>query len=408
MNFLDNLYITVTQLNKYVHSVFDGDSNLKSVFIIGEISNLKVNSFSGHMYLTLKDDNAAVKAVMFKNNAARLKFIPKEGMKVICSGSVSVYEKDGQYQLYINDMQPDGKGSISEAFEQLKQKLFSEGLFDASRKKPIPKFPSKIAIITSETGAAVQDMINVIGRRWPLATLVMCPVKVQGDGASEQIINAIMSVNNNTDCDVIIVGRGGGSTEDLWCFNDEKLARVVAGSKIPIISAVGHETDFTIIDFVSDLRAPTPSAAAELAVPDINDLYITVSNFSKRINSSFIQKLNFYNERISELSIRRVFTDKYYFVDFKSIQLDNLMNRLNNSFSKVSSSASEKLSSLVAKLDALSPTSVLLRGYSILQKNGKSVKSICELSNNDNVVVKVSDGNVSCTINEIKGDYNNE
>ncbi len=390
--------ITVSQLNRYVKSVLDGDLNLKSVFVSGEISNFKVNSFSGHIYFTLKDEAASIKAVMFKSSAVRLKFIPQEGMKVICRAGVTLYERDGAYQLYVSDIQPDGAGSIAIAFEQLKEKLAKEGLFDEKRKRPLPQFPSKIAIITSETGAAVQDMISVIGRRWPLATLVMCPVKVQGDGSAEQMCAALNDVNRLTDCDVIIIGRGGGSAEDLWCFNDEELARCVATSKIPVISAVGHETDFTICDFAADVRAATPSAAAELAVPNIAEIMIGLISTEQRMVSFIRNYLDLLNKQLSVLSERRVLTDKFGTVEQYSLRLDNLTHRLDNSFKMVETEMIKRLSESIAKLDALNPAKILLRGYSITEKQGVTVKNIEQLSVDDIVNIKLSDGNAECKV----------
>ncbi len=390
--------ITVSQLNRYVKSVFDGDPNLKLIFVTGEISNLKINSFSGHMYFTLKDDGASVKAVMFKSYASRLRFLPQEGMKVICRAGVTLYERDGAYQLYVSDMQPDGAGSIAVAFEQLKEKLSNEGLFDSNKKKTIPQFPEKIAIITSETGAAVQDMISVIGRRWPLATLVMCPVKVQGTGSAEQMCDALSDVNNYTGCDVIIIGRGGGSQEDLWCFNDEQLARQIAASNIPVISAVGHETDFTICDFVADMRAPTPSAAAELAVPDINEVTLSVFGLTDRMHNYVRTYLDLYERRLSELTARRALSDKFATVELLSMRLDNIRSRLDASFNEISTDAIHRLTSASAKLDAMNPAKILLRGYSIAEKQGITVKSVTELKEEDIINIKLSDGCAECKV----------
>lgn len=394
--------ITVSQLNRYVKSVLDSDFNLKSVFVSGEISNLKVNSFSGHMYFTLKDEGAAIKAVMFKSSCARLRFIPKEGMRVICRATVTLYERDGAYQLYVTDLQPDGAGSIAIAFEQLKEKLLTEGLFDQAHKKPIPKFPQKIAVITSETGAAVQDMISVIGRRWPVSSLVMCPVKVQGDGSAEQMCEAIKNVNLYTDCDVIIIGRGGGSQEDLWCFNDEALARCIYSSGIPVISAVGHETDFTICDFVADLRAPTPSAAAELSVPDIGDITMSVLSLEQRLDLYTKSYIDIMENRLLNVVSRPALADKFATVDAFSLKIDNLKSKLDFSFNKITSEAVNKLSEYTAKLDALNPAKTLLRGYSITEKNGASVKSIDELNIDDSINIKFADGSAKCKVLSIE------
>lgn len=399
---MNGALITVSQLNRYVKSVLDGDPNLKNVFVAGEISNFKINSFSGHMYFTLKDENAAVKSVMFKSNVSRLRFLPQEGMMVICRGTVTMYERDGAYQLYVSDLQPDGEGAIALAFNQLKEKLGKEGLFDAERKKPIPQFPQKIAVITSETGAAVHDMISVIGRRWPLAALVMCPVKVQGEGAAEQMCSALQYVNANTDCDVIIIGRGGGSAEDLWCFNDESLARCIAASKIAVISAVGHETDFTICDFAADLRAPTPSAAAELAVPDIGEVYNSFLALEQRMYTKLKAYIDTSENKLSGLISRRVLSDPLAITDLFSLRLDGLKARLDASFLQATSSVSDKVASLTAKLDALNPAKILLRGYSITESKGNAVKSVKELNPGDRVKIIVSDGTAVCTVENVE------
>ena len=395
--------ISVSQLNKYVHSLIDGDANLKSLFLSGEISNLKINSFSGHMYFTLKDDQAAVKAVMFKWAASRLKFLPQDGMKVICRCDVTMYEKDGVYQINVGDMQPDGAGSIAIAFEQLKAKLEAEGLFDVSKKQRLPQFPKKIAVITSDTGAAVRDMISVISRRWPLATILMCPTSVQGDGAAEKLSATIEKVNNSTDADVIIIGRGGGSTEDLWCFNDEGLARTISVSEIPVVSAVGHETDFTICDFVADLRAPTPSAAAELVVPDISAVYNTVSVFENRLKNSLISEIKAKENKLNSLLDRPIIKNKQSFTDNLALKLDNLYSRITASFDKKIFIVNQHLAVYISKLDALNPANILLRGFSIAEKDGKSVKSINGLSKGDKLTVKLSDGSAECIVNDIKG-----
>ena len=279
----NTLVLSVSQLNRYIKMNFDADENLANIFISGEISNFTNHYRTGHLYFTLKDDSAAVRAVMFNSSAKRLKFMPEDGMKVIARGRVSVYEASGQYQLYVDDMQPDGVGALNLAYEQLKEKLQKEGLFSELHKKPLPPYPEKVGVITSPTGAAVRDIINVLGRRFPYAEIVFCPVLVQGDGAHLQLTDAVNLFNSERAADVIIIGRGGGSIEDLWEFNDEGLARAVYNSEIPVISAVGHETDFTICDFVADMRAPTPSAAAELAVPDANELQYALSALKNRM-----------------------------------------------------------------------------------------------------------------------------
>lgn len=393
--------ISVTQLNKYVRSILEGDFNLRSVIVTGEISNFKLNSFSGHMYFTLKDENAAVKSVMFKSSASRLKFLPEEGMKVICRGYVTMYERDGAYQLYVNDMQPDGAGSIAIAFEQLKVRLTLEGLFDSEHKSNLPKFPKKIAIVTSNTGAAIHDMLNVLSRRWPIATIVMCPVSVQGDEAPPQMINAIRKIEQYTDCDLIIIGRGGGSAEDLWCFNDEQLARTIYNCNIPIISAVGHETDFTICDFVADLRAPTPSAAAELAVPDIGEVYSLFSGFEIELEQRIFRLFNDLEQKLLFLTKRPVFTNKLSVFEPTKHKLTTLNGELNITFERVISKYENKCLNSIAKLSALNPAATLQRGFSITSKNSKTIKSVKEISVNDKINVKLSDGDLKCTVNDI-------
>ncbi|MBO5745781.1 MAG: exodeoxyribonuclease VII large subunit [Clostridia bacterium] len=399
---MNGTLISVSQLNRYVKSVIDGDRNLKSLFVTGEISNFKLNSFSGHIYFTLKDEEAAVKAVMFKTNASRLKFVPSEGMKVICNASVSLYERDGAYQIYVNDIQPDGVGSIAVAFEQLKEKLEKEGLFDKAFKKPIPSFPKKIAVITSETGAAVHDMINVLSRRWPVADIVICPVKVQGEDAPDQMCEAILDVNNYTDCDVIIIGRGGGSREDLWCFNDEKLARVIFVSEIPVISAVGHETDFTICDFVADLRAPTPSAAAELAVPDINEILYYIDTLSHTLKSNIYNFIERLEKHLSDIETNPVFLDRFNFINNYEQLLDSLKSRLDNAAKMQLDIREFNLANTITKLDTLNPAKTLLRGFSIAEKEGKAISSVESLSVGDNIKIKFSDGTVDCLINSVE------
>ena len=399
---MSSVTISVSQLNKYVKSLLDGDGNLKSLFIAGEISNLKVNSFSGHMYFTLKDNNASVKAVMFKSYAERLRFLPEEGMGVICRGSVTMYEKDGVYQLYVNDIMPDGAGSIALAFEQLKNKLAGEGLFDASKKKPIPKFPKKIAVITSATGAAVHDMINVISRRWPLTTIIMCPVSVQGDLAPKQMIKALQDVCNQTDSDVIIIGRGGGSAEDLWCFNDEGLARAIFSSKIPVISAVGHETDFTICDFVADLRAPTPSAAAEIAVPDIEEIFIQISSMDTRLRSAINNEINTLENKLNILIKSKQLSSHQEIIAIPSMHIDNLLLRLEKVYDEQTANEINKFSELLAKLDALDPMKILKRGYSVVEKDGVSISSIENIATDDILNIRLIDGSAKCTVNSIE------
>lgn len=357
--------LTITQLNTYVKSLLDGDSHLMSAFVCGEISNFTDHYKSGHFYFSLKDDKCVIKAVMFAPQARRLRFAPQDGMRVIVRGRVSVYEQSGQYQLYIEDMQPDGLGALNLAYEQLKNKLAAEGLFDSQRKKPLPKYPSNIGVITSPTGAAVHDIEEILARRYPLAQIVFCPVLVQGEGAASQLVAAIERFNRLDCADVIILGRGGGSIEDLWPFNEEKVARAVAASHIPIISAVGHETDFTICDFVADLRAPTPSAAAELAVQNIDDLRIQVLAYQATLQNSMRLKLSDLNRQIESLTLNRSFQIPQEQIELQRMKTDNLVNRMTSCMRKDVSESKTQLSHLSGKLDALSPLRVLARGYAI-------------------------------------------
>ena len=394
---MNSVVLSVSQINKYVKSIIDSDLNLQSVFVNGEISNF-VNHRSGHYYLTLKDDSSEIKAVMFRSANSALKFLPENGMKVICKGRISVYEPSGAYQLYIDNMIPDGTGELNLAFEQLKEKLEKEGLFAKEHKKPIPEYPGRVGVITSPTGAAVRDIINVLSRRFPLAEMVFYPALVQGDGAAQSIVEAIKYFNDNKLSDVLIVGRGGGSAEDLWACNDENLARAVYESSIPVISAVGHETDFTICDFAADLRAPTPSAAAELAVPDSNSEKNRIDNLTAKITGNAITfinnsrlKLNSYNALMEKNSPQSYISDMRVKCDKAEMKFESI------SKSFVLSKRKE-LSDLCSKLDALSPLKVLSRGFASVSKNGKSVISSKELNKDDNININFADGSVNCTV----------
>ena len=397
----DKLTYTVSQLNNYVKTMIDSDPCLTYIYVVGEISNFTNHYKTGHFYLTLKDSSCAIKAVMFRSNAARIKFEPQNGMKVICRGRASLFERDGSFQFYIDEMQPDGAGALQVAFEQLCEKLKNEGLFDEAHKKPIPKFPERIAVITSPTGAAVQDIKNVISRRCPCVEVVMCPVLVQGDGAAAQLCEAVEKVNELNCADVIIIGRGGGSIEDLWAFNDETLARIIFNSNIPVISAVGHEIDFTVCDFVSDLRAPTPSAGAELAVPDINDVRFMLSRLEGGVLSA-------YGNRISNLRSRVKLSAESYVLKNPENYIFALRERLNFNSTKMKSSYSNRLSesreafaALCAKLDAMSPLATIARGYSVTYVDKKPIKSVDEVNLNDCLNVKLVDGVINCTVNNV-------
>ena len=398
----NTLVLSVSQLNRYIKMNFDADENLANIFISGEISNFTNHYRTGHLYFTLKDDSAAVRAVMFNSSAKRLKFMPEDGMKVIARGRVSVYEASGQYQLYVDDMQPDGVGALNLAYEQLKEKLQKEGIFSEHHKKPLPPYPEKVGVITSPTGAAVRDIINVLGRRFPYAEIVFCPVLVQGEGAHLQLTDAVNMFNSERAADVIIIGRGGGSIEDLWEFNDEGLARAVYNSEIPVISAVGHETDFTICDFVADMRAPTPSAAAELAVPDANELQYALSALK---NLKFLNVSSGIANRRSRLEY---LTSKGA-LKSPDEMLSNRSQRLDTAFSKMLSSYENRIGgkkvefiSAATALSKLDPMSVLMRGFAFVSdKSGKNVYSSQSLAKGDKINVRFHDGSAVCEVKEI-------
>ena len=394
--------LSVSQVNMYIKALLDEIPQVKNVYICGEISNFKHYYNSGHMYFTLKDDKSQLKAVMFKSDNYRLKFTPENGMKVICFGQVGVYERDGVYQLYCRDMQPDGVGALTIAFEQLKVQLAEEGLFDEEHKKAIPKYPQKIGVVTSKMGAAVEDIKNVISRRYPLCEIIIVPTMVQGESAAQDIADSIRFIDEHLGVDTIIVGRGGGSLEDLWAFNTESVARAVYSCKTPIISAVGHETDFTICDFVSDMRAPTPSAAAELAVPDIKSLIFQLNNFSVSIEKSLDFKIS-----QCETGVKRY---KDYFsksnVDLFYSNIRDKMaqynEKLKDSITRIIENQTNVLSKNAEMLDNLSPLKILSRGYSVV-KNEKSdiVTDSSNVNVGDNVEILLSNGAFKATVNEV-------
>lgn len=390
--------LSVTQLNTYVKSIIDGDLLLRSIYVVGEISNFTNHYRTGHYYLTLKDESCAVKAVMFASANRRLKFVPENGMRVIVRGRVSLFERDGQYQLYIDDMQPDGLGALNLAFEQLKNKLAQEGLFDDEYKKPIPRRATRIGVVTSATGAVIQDIKNVVSRRYPLAEIILAPVQVQGASAAPQIVEAIESFNSGDYADVLIVGRGGGSLEDLWTFNEEIVARAVFKSRIPIISAVGHETDFTICDFVADLRAPTPSAAAELAVPDIREDIAFVQTVTYECEAMLLQRINDEKKRIEVLKERLEYRTPAMLIEKQMQTVDSLMTQAALSVQRLLDEQEARLSSVAARLDALSPLKVLSRGYAMVTKNNGVVTSSKELAAGDEITVEFSDGERKCEV----------
>lgn len=394
--------LTVTQLNNYVKRLLDGDYSLNCVFMVGEISNFNNHYRTGHMYFTLKDENSAIKAVMFKSNAQRLRFMPEDGMSVIVRGRVSLFEAAGAYQIYIDDMQPDGVGALALQFEQLKRKLAEEGLFDASHKKSLPPFPEKVGIITSPTGAAVQDIKNILSRRFPCAEAILYPVSVQGENSENQLVKAVNYFSNTGSVDVVIIGRGGGSIEDLWSFNSEKLARAIYDCKVPIISAVGHETDFTISDFVADRRAETPSAAAEMAVPDMAELKKQLNSMSYEIMSIVRSMISESRESLNAIKNNNCLKDPFNTINIKRMMLDGTEIKL-NSFAKTEiQKYRHYFSGTVAKLNALSPLNVLARGYSVAYSNGKIVSSSDDLTVGDNLNIDFYNGSAVCEIKELK------
>lgn len=398
--FLKPKVLTVTQLNHYVKSVLENDPHLANVFVTGEISNLKKHYASGHIYFSLKDKSGVISSVMFRGNAMHLRFSPEEGMKVIVRGRISLYEQSGSYQLYVEDMQPDGIGALTQAYEQLKKKLESQGLFDKAHKKPIPKFPKSVGVITSATGAAVQDIRNILTRRFPSIDIVLYPVQVQGDSAAAQLVQAVNTFNEYDCVDVIIIGRGGGSIEDLWAFNDENLAYAIYACNIPVISAVGHETDFTICDFVSDLRAPTPSAAAELAVPDREELLSYYASQQQYIFSMLDTKISQANKVLSDFyaSIQRNSPEKNLLsIEQNLVYFSKIIsNSANNKFT----SSEEQVKKLGAKIEALSPIAVLQRGYVVAEKDNKTINSVKELKNGDKIKLTLKDGYVNTVVSE--------
>ena len=398
----NTLVLSVSQLNRYIKMNFDADENLANIFISGEISNFTNHYRTGHLYFTLKDDSAAVRAVMFNSSAKRLKFMPEDGMKVIARGRVSVYEASGQYQLYVDDMQPDGVGALNLAYEQLKEKLQKEGLFSELHKKPLPPYPEKVGVITSPTGAAVRDIINVLGRRFPYAEIVFCPVLVQGDGAHLQLTDAVNLFNSERAADVIIIGRGGGSIEDLWEFNDEGLARAVYNSDIPVISAVGHETDFTICDFVADMRAPTPSAAAELAVPDANELQYALSALKNRMFLNVSSGIADRRSRLEYLTSKGALKSPDEMLSNRSQRLDTAFSKMLSSYENRIGGKKVEFISTATALSKLDPMSVLMRGFAFVSdKSGKNVYSSQALAKGDKINVRFHDGSAVCEVKEI-------
>ena len=389
--------MTVTDLNLYVKEKFVQDEFLNNVLVKGEISNYK-RHYTGHLYFTLKDENSLIKCVMFKGYADKLAFEPKEGSKVIVFGTVSVYERDGVYQIYTKAMEEDGVGDLYKQFQKLKEDLEKQGYFDISHKKKIPMFPKTIGVLTSKTGSVVKDIINVSTRRNPNVNLRICPVPVQGEGAAIKIAKAIKYMNDNKLADVLILARGGGSLEDLWPFNEKVVADAIYESELPIISAVGHETDFTISDFVSDLRAPTPSAAAELAVPNIIEVKKKINLYQKRLREALVKKLELMRMHYEKCMSSRVFKEPKRFIYDEYQKIDTYLKRLENSIKIRQKGEKTKYVELVAKLDALSPLKTLTRGYSVTLHEGKVIKSSKDLKSGDTVNLKFIDGDVKANV----------
>lgn len=416
---MNDKYITVTQLTNYIKYKIDNDENLEQVFLKGEISNFKAHS-RGHFYFTLKDDNARINAIMFASSASKLKFMPQDGMKVLVTGKISVYPATGQYQIYVNSMLEDGLGALYLAYEQLKEKLSKEGLFDQEHKKPIPKYPKTIGIVTAPTGAAIKDILITIKRRFPMTETILFPALVQGKEAGNSISKQI-KVANTYPIDVLIIGRGGGSIEDLWGFNEEIVARAIYESEVPIISAVGHEVDFTISDFVADLRAPTPTGAAEMAVPNLADVKTLINQLEIRGNKSLMNLITVKKERLKKLSESYILKNPMSMYVIKEQQFDNLFERLiNNIKNSINTNKNTlnylissrvfanplimlekkevKFTNLVSKLESLSPLNTIKRGYSITKKDNKVIKSVKDIKKDDLLSIEVSDGTINTKV----------
>ena len=392
--------VTVSQLNHYIHRVIDHNSYLKDICIKGEISNCKRHP-SGHIYLTLKDEGSVLRAVMFRTATMGLRFEPEDGMKVSARGRISVYEPGGAYQLYVESLEPDGEGALYAAYEKLKKKLEEEGLFDSRFKTPLPPFPNTVCVVTASSGAAIRDVLNVLNRRYPLAQVRVLPVSVQGEGAAQEIAEAIRLINNHRLGDVIITGRGGGSIEDLWAFNEEIVARAIFASKIPVISAVGHETDFTIADFVADLRAPTPSAAAELAVPSATELSQRLSAQKNELVAEIRHKLLSGQKSLDALKNHPALLGMPDVISEKRITVDHLQKNSTYAFTKLFDEFCHQLSVCAGKLDALSPLSALSRGYAYASlPDGTPLRSITQCLPGTTFCLRVSDGEAECTVNE--------
>ena len=420
---MNDKYLTVSAITRYLKAKFDVDENLQTVFLKGEISNFKAHT-TGHFYFSLKDETSKINAIMFRSNASKVLFKPADGMKVLVTGRISVYEAMGSYQIYVDEMIEDGVGNLYVAFEQLKKKLQAEGLFDKEHKRPIPKIPKRVGIVTASTGAAIRDIMTTIKRRFPICETILFPTLVQGENAKDDIVRNIERAQDY-DLDVLIVGRGGGSIEDLWPFNEEVVARAIYNSKVPVISAVGHEVDFTIADFVADLRAPTPTAAAELAVPNMSDLKKHIDQLSIRLNEAIYKKVNYlklYLESVKNSFVIKnpmvMFENKKQSLDLMNDKLNNLMlgkvDKLKNELEKLKKSYvltnpellyKDKVvlvKNIIDKLNLLNPLNILARGYSITYLNDKALKSVKDVNKEDLLTIKLSDGLVDARVTDIK------
>lgn len=393
----DNV-LSVSELNEYLKRVFDSMPRLENIYVRGELSNYKVYP-SGHHYFTMKDETGALRCVMFRSSAVRLRFRPKDGMRVIAFGKVTVYPRDGVYQLYVSALTPDGAGDLQIAFEQLKEKLFKEGLFDKDHKKPIPLYPMRVGVVTSSAGAAVHDIIRVLRKRWPAAKVLLLPVRVQGEEAPPEISAAIRYADRYSVADVLIVGRGGGSMEDLWCFNDERVARAIFDSRIPVISAVGHEPDVTISDFVADLRAATPSNAAELVSPDAVELRSALDKYAGRAAGAMAKQLELARRRLEAYGERRVLQDPKNYIDECRLALDSRGERMASLTALAISRERRRYAELAGKLDAMSPLKVLGRGYAIaLREDGHVIRTAADVESGDSLRVKLKSDEIECVV----------
>lgn len=387
----EDMAISISELNSYIKNKIADDEYLNNVLVKGEISNFK-NHYTGHMYFTLKDENSLIKCIMFKSYAQKLDFVPKDGMKVFALGSVSVFERDGVYQIYVKAMQEDGVGVLYKKYEELKHRLEEEGYFDVAHKQKIPKMPETIGVLTSQTGSVIRDIINVSTRRNPNVHIRLLPVPVQGEGAAEKIADGIRIMNENKLADVLILARGGGSLEDLWPFNEEIVAHAIYNSEIPVISAVGHETDFSISDFVADLRAPTPSAAAELAVPDIYEIKQKINTSRNRLRLALIKKVEIMKLRYEKCMSSRVFKDPLRNINDNYLKIDTFIKRLENTIKTKQKEEKTKYVELISKLDTLSPLKTLTRGYSLIEKDGEIIKSVNDVKSEEKIDIRFVDG----------------